>query len=535
MFWNTLEAQSATESSVAALLDSRWPNVSDISLTEVLDRDDVLQECKAQNERLLQYFTDETRLQQLINLMTCEPGEFADEKLRFKYPNLSCELLNCDVPVINSALASNHCLLNKMFQFFSGSATRPVAEATTIGTKSAGDTTATNRDSSDSEAADEVLSADDEGDQSQGAAVMTTPTTPLNPLLASFVVRTFSQLLVRETRQLFAFIQLLGHAGGDDAKATGAGFVDSTLHHIGNTSCVVDLFLRLVSPWPLMPTSPSTILPGTSDPDCIAGEAALASTGVVEHSPQAIATQSDAELRDSICQWLADKQELIEKTIALFDEENSSSAANASQLLCDLIRISREQQLMRLGPDDTLDEVLKHANPYANALLLRIETDEILDSLAEKLFASRNETVVSAIVAVLEASFESIQISWDSSEEMRDKYAAFARHLTQRRVERYIRVLTPKLPRLCALLSSSIVKSEHADLLSQVLDSEEGSPHLRNPVGQARIALLRLANLLLSFESPGIEEAFLKAGFLRCVFDLLFGAPWNSFLQVSFV
>lgn len=76
MFW---KFDLHTASQVEKLLEK-----DDVTLRELLDEDDVLQECKAQNQRLLLFLTQDSSLQELISLITHEPPSDREEKLRYK-------------------------------------------------------------------------------------------------------------------------------------------------------------------------------------------------------------------------------------------------------------------------------------------------------------------------------------------------------------------------------------------------------------------------------------------------------------------
>lgn len=52
-----------------------------------------------------------------MSLVTTEPDKSIEEKLRFKYANLACELLTSDAPAINDILVSDHNSLNKLCSF----------------------------------------------------------------------------------------------------------------------------------------------------------------------------------------------------------------------------------------------------------------------------------------------------------------------------------------------------------------------------------------------------------------------------------
>lgn len=76
MFW---KFDLNTTSHVDKLLDKE-----DVTLEELMDEDDVLQECKAQNRRLLDFLCQQHCMEQLVTLITHEPPVDMDEKVRFK-------------------------------------------------------------------------------------------------------------------------------------------------------------------------------------------------------------------------------------------------------------------------------------------------------------------------------------------------------------------------------------------------------------------------------------------------------------------
>ncbi|KAF8077592.1 SIT4 phosphatase-associated protein-domain-containing protein [Lyophyllum atratum] len=77
-------------SAIDSLLDKE-----DVALEAILDEDDLLQECKAQNTRLIDYFQRVDVLQRLFAYVT---GQIeGDEKGRFKYPYVATEVLCSEI------------------------------------------------------------------------------------------------------------------------------------------------------------------------------------------------------------------------------------------------------------------------------------------------------------------------------------------------------------------------------------------------------------------------------------------------------
>lgn len=134
------------------------------TLSEILDEDDVLQECKSQNRKLLDFLVKPEILEELVDFITKEPADDVDEKLRYKYPNIACELLISDVQIIVDQLSCGDVLLNKLWTFLESE-------------------------------------------------------TPLNPLLASFFSKVISLLITRKTSVVLEFLKskekpvdrILGH------------------------------------------------------------------------------------------------------------------------------------------------------------------------------------------------------------------------------------------------------------------------------------------------------------------------------------
>lgn len=56
-------------------------------------------------------------IEELVNLTIKEPSIEIEERLRFRYPNIACELLTCDVPAVNERLASDKVILDKLYSF----------------------------------------------------------------------------------------------------------------------------------------------------------------------------------------------------------------------------------------------------------------------------------------------------------------------------------------------------------------------------------------------------------------------------------
>ncbi|KAF8801647.1 SAPS-domain-containing protein [Phlegmacium glaucopus] len=87
MFWRFGFHNAST---IDSLLDKE-----DVVLEAILDEDDLIQECKAQNTRLIDYFGRVDVLHKLLGYVT---GQIeSDEKGKFKYPYIATEVLCCEI------------------------------------------------------------------------------------------------------------------------------------------------------------------------------------------------------------------------------------------------------------------------------------------------------------------------------------------------------------------------------------------------------------------------------------------------------
>ncbi|XP_030849892.1 serine/threonine-protein phosphatase 6 regulatory subunit 3-like isoform X2 [Strongylocentrotus purpuratus] len=144
MFWRF---GMPTTSHIDTLLEKE-----DITLSEVLEEDDVLQECKGQNRKLIDFLVRTDVIEELVNLITSEPSQDLHESVQYKNPNMACELLTSDVAAICDKLADTETAFTSLWKFLD----RPA---------------------------------------------------PLNPLLASFFSKTIGSLLSRRPEVVVEFIK----------------------------------------------------------------------------------------------------------------------------------------------------------------------------------------------------------------------------------------------------------------------------------------------------------------------------------------
>jgi len=182
MFW---KYHNGVVSHVNTLLDKEG-----VTLQEILEQEDIIQECKSQNPKLVDFLTRQEILSELLDLILQEPSADLDERLRFKLPNIASEVITCDVAQINERLSSDTSLLDKLYAFLE-----------------------------------------------------TSP--PLNPLLTSFFSKTFGVLITRRPEQnwysyQYTCLQVIEYIKSKPK------FTSLLLTHLA-TSAVMDLLLRLIT------------------------------------------------------------------------------------------------------------------------------------------------------------------------------------------------------------------------------------------------------------------------------------------------
>ncbi|KAH9796128.1 SIT4 phosphatase-associated family protein [Citrus sinensis] len=127
MFWRM--AGLSTASPVETILDKE-----NFTLEELLDEDDIIQECKALNGRLINFLLpallssfyllfywlslrERAQVEQLIQYIVVEAPEDAEKRRTFKFPFVACEIFTCEVDIILKTLVEDEELMNLLFSF----------------------------------------------------------------------------------------------------------------------------------------------------------------------------------------------------------------------------------------------------------------------------------------------------------------------------------------------------------------------------------------------------------------------------------
>jgi hypothetical protein len=98
-------------SAIDSLLDKE-----DVSLDELFEDDDLLQEAKTHNQKLINFLCAPDILKQLVHLITAD--DLPDHQT-LKYPYLASEILSCEIPALVDAIVLDHLdLLSKSWSIF---------------------------------------------------------------------------------------------------------------------------------------------------------------------------------------------------------------------------------------------------------------------------------------------------------------------------------------------------------------------------------------------------------------------------------
>ncbi|KAL1767317.1 serine serine/threonine-protein phosphatase 6 regulatory subunit 2 isoform X1 [Sigmodon hispidus] len=388
MFW---KFDLNTTSHIDKLLDKEH-----VTLQELMDEDDILQECKAQNQKLLDFLCRQQCMEELVNLITQDPPLDMEEKVRFKYPNTACELLTCDVPQISDRLAEDENLLNLLYDFL---------------------------------------------DQEP----------PLNPLLASFFSKTIGNLIARKTEQVIMFLKKKDK------------FISLMLKHIG-TSALMDLLLRLVS--------------------CV----------------------EPVVLRQEVLHWL-NEEKVIQRLVELIHpQQDEDRQSNASQALCDIIRLGRDQS-------SQLQEAVE-----PDPLLITLESQDCVEQLLKNMFdGDQMESCLVSGMQVLLALLEPRRVG---TEGLVDSFS--------QGLERSYSVNSSILHGIEPWLKNFHQLLLHPPKKKAILTT---IGVLEEPLGNARLHGARLMAALLHTNTPSINQELCRLNTMDLLLDLFFKYTWNNFLH----
>ncbi|RHY90741.1 hypothetical protein DYB37_003520 [Aphanomyces astaci] len=93
----------------------------DYTLEQVLEEDELIQEVKSRNVKLLQFLSKEETVRKLVYYVTRKAEDGDGDMIAIKYPFMSCEVLCCDIMCITETLstASNGAIVEDLFGLLS--------------------------------------------------------------------------------------------------------------------------------------------------------------------------------------------------------------------------------------------------------------------------------------------------------------------------------------------------------------------------------------------------------------------------------
>ncbi|XP_045614548.1 serine/threonine-protein phosphatase 6 regulatory subunit 3 isoform X7 [Procambarus clarkii] len=277
----------------------------DVTLSELMDEDELLQECKAQNRKLIDFLTRAEILDELVCLVVNEPAMDGELQMRFKYANLAAELLTADVPAIIDKLVASTNLLDILYKFLKKEK-------------------------------------------------------PLNPLLASFFSKVLGMLVQRRSEQNWYSYQFTCFQVLDFLKSKG-DFVELAVQHVG-TSAIMDLILRLicnveedeirqsVHQW----LNESQLIERIVDrlsPEADPEEHSSADNILCEISTSCRDANNDAHPQSNPLLLTLESEETINKLLDLLlhEERNESSLSHVINILLTLLAARTQQQMQQQG------------------------------------------------------------------------------------------------------------------------------------------------------------------------------------------
>ncbi|XP_066937938.1 serine/threonine-protein phosphatase 6 regulatory subunit 3 isoform X12 [Macrobrachium rosenbergii] len=266
----------------------------DVTLYELMDEAELLQECKAQNKNLIDFLTKAEVLDELVCLVVNEPAVDGELQMRFKYANLAAELLTADVPAIINKLVASANLLDILYKFLEN-------------------------------------------------------TKPLNPLLASFFSKVLGMLVQRRSEQVLDFLKSKGDFVDLAVRHVGtSAIMDLLLRLICNIE--EDEFRQVVHQW-LNGSHLVERLVERLSPDADPEEHSSADNLLCEISTSCRDVGSDSCQTNPLLLSL-ESEETINKLLDLLlhEERNESSLSHVINVLLTLLSPKSNLQLLNNQP-----------------------------------------------------------------------------------------------------------------------------------------------------------------------------------------
>ncbi|GJY08679.1 serine/threonine-protein phosphatase 6 regulatory subunit 3-like protein [Tanacetum coccineum] len=102
----------STVSAVDTILDK-----GNFTLEDLLNEDEIIQECRATNDRLINFLKERSQLEQLVRYIVEEAPDDAVKGRTLKFPFIASEIFTCEVDIMRKALVEDEELMNLLFSF----------------------------------------------------------------------------------------------------------------------------------------------------------------------------------------------------------------------------------------------------------------------------------------------------------------------------------------------------------------------------------------------------------------------------------
>jgi len=87
------------------------------TLEELFDEEEIIQECKALNNRLINFLRVRPKVEQMLRYIVEQPSEDADNRRTFKFPFIAYEIFACEIDAIFKTLVEDEELMDLLFSF----------------------------------------------------------------------------------------------------------------------------------------------------------------------------------------------------------------------------------------------------------------------------------------------------------------------------------------------------------------------------------------------------------------------------------
>ncbi|KAF8069431.1 DHC1 [Scenedesmus sp. PABB004] len=121
-FWKV--AGFSQPSPIESILDKE-----EYTLEELLDEDDIIQECKSLNGRLITFLREKKTVEQLLRYLIEPQNDADDPKKQYRYPFTACEVFCCEVEAVFNTLLEDEALLALLFSLLDASPPLPCKAA----------------------------------------------------------------------------------------------------------------------------------------------------------------------------------------------------------------------------------------------------------------------------------------------------------------------------------------------------------------------------------------------------------------------